>query len=222
MARLASLYSDFQPEVVAYLRQRHRNEETPTEELPKCPVTTGLLIALHITGLGKSDLNDLVDIVIALDVYSWITIPDMASAKEQDAAAKRCRNRLRGRIKETLGKVAGKGGKDRLKMIHRDTDPADIRKCLNRLLAESYVPMPCKVRKKRKPCDDPATTASSVEEGVGQDTAAIDDSADLADDAGATLASASSSSSSSTSSHSSSSPTQDSLPRSQVPEWNGE
>jgi hypothetical protein len=167
MALLASLHCNFQPEVVAYLTRRHRNVVIPAEDLPKCQVTTGLLIALRATAhITKFRINnDLVDVVIALDVHPWVTIPDTVSPEEQASAVMRCRNVLKNRIDDTLRKVTnhnagGLGaGKDRAKMLFGG-DPADISKCLNRLLAEKYVCMPNKSRKKRKR-DDSTVIASS-------------------------------------------------------------
>jgi hypothetical protein len=133
MALLASSYCNFQSKVAAYLRNRHRNIATPAEDLPKCQVTTGLLIALHTTGLKG---NEFLDVVIALDIHPWIVIPDtsMVSLEEQAVAVKRCRAKLSSRINDTLRKVTnarGLGaGKDRAKMLFGG-DPADISKCLN-------------------------------------------------------------------------------------------
>ena len=52
----------------------------------------------------------------------------MACEEEQAAAVKRCRSTLHSRIKEMLEKVVGSGGKDRAKMAHKDSDPADTSK----------------------------------------------------------------------------------------------
>jgi hypothetical protein len=158
MALLASLHCNFQPEVVAYLRRRHRNETSPTEELPKCPVTTGLLIALHLTAQGK---NDVANCVLAMDTHQWITVPHMASPEEQAAAVKRCRCSMNSRLKDRLAKAVGKGGRDRAKMARKDSDQAETSKCLNRLLTETYVPIPDKKRKRKKQYGDTAATFSS-------------------------------------------------------------
>jgi hypothetical protein len=67
MPLLASVYGNFHPAVLAYLHSRHFNlGVTEMRPLPVCPVTTGLLVALHYTGHGKTDL---VDIVIKMDNY---------------------------------------------------------------------------------------------------------------------------------------------------------
>ena len=80
MPLLASVYGNFHPAVLAYLNSRHFNlGVTEMRPLPVCPVTTGLLVALHYTGPGKTDL---VDIVIKMDNYNWVTIPDSASETE--------------------------------------------------------------------------------------------------------------------------------------------
>jgi len=79
--------------------------------LPVGPVTIELLVALHYTGNGKTDL---VDIVITMDNYEWVTIPDSASEKEQPAALKRCRDKVGARIKGTLSKVTGASAKEKV------------------------------------------------------------------------------------------------------------
>ena len=89
-----------------------------------------------------------------------ITVLDMACEEEQAAAVKRCRSTLHSRIKERLEKVVGSGGKDRAKMAHKDSDPADTSNCLNCLLCEKYVPMPEK-RIQRK-CDSSSSSSSST------------------------------------------------------------
>ena len=53
MALLAHVHSNFHPEVEAYLMKRHRNVAM-TVKPPKCPVSIGLLIALHFTTQEKS------------------------------------------------------------------------------------------------------------------------------------------------------------------------
>ena len=93
--------------------------------------------------------NDLVDVVIALDVHPWVTIPDTVSPEEQASAVMRCRNILRKKIDATLGKVAGREAKDRSKMTKKDADPTDISKCMNRLLTKTCVCMPNKIKGRR-------------------------------------------------------------------------
>jgi hypothetical protein len=106
MPLLAYVHCNFHPDVGAYLSRRYNNEVKLTEVLPACPVTTGLLIALHHTAHGK---NDLVDQVIEMDTHMWLNVSNMASEEEQAAAVKRCRKALQANITNTLGKVHGKG-----------------------------------------------------------------------------------------------------------------
>jgi len=85
----------------------------------------------------------------------------MACEEEQAAAVKRCRSTLHSRIKEMLEKVVGSGGKDRAKMAHKDSDPADTSNCLNCLLCEKYVPMPEKRIKRKRDSSSSTLTVSS-------------------------------------------------------------
>ena len=55
---------------------------------------------------------DLVDIVIKMNYYDWVTIPDSASEREQAAALKRCWDKVGARIKDTLSKVTGTSRRD--------------------------------------------------------------------------------------------------------------
>ena len=106
-----------------------------------------------------------------MDTYQWITVPDMASEEEQAAAVKRCRSTLHSRIKEMLEKVVGSGGKDRAKMAHKDSDPADTSNCLNCLLCEKYVPMPEKrIKRKRYSSSSTLTVSSFNASSTASDT----------------------------------------------------
>ena len=95
----------------------------------------------------------------------------MACEEEQAAAVKRCRSTLHSRIKEMLEKVVGSGGKDRAKMAHKDSDPADTSNCLNCLLCEKYVPMPEKrIKRKRYSSSSTLTVSSFNASSTASDT----------------------------------------------------
>jgi hypothetical protein len=158
MGLLACAHCNFDPAVLDYLTLRHKNV-AKTVVPPTCPVTTGLLVALHLTAHGKKDL---LDCVIQMDTHPWITVFDMTNEKEHARAVIRCRARLLSRITDTLKKAVGRGGKGRVKVTGKDSDPADTNKCLNRLLCEKYVPMPDKIRKRKRDSSSAATTGSST------------------------------------------------------------
>ena len=104
----------------------------------------------------------------------WIPPPTIGSIPghseiANEAAVHRCRHALSKRISDTLQKVVvGATAKDWLKWLRKDSNPADIGKCLNRLLTATYAPMPDKIKIKRKGLDvktfigDPATEATEL------------------------------------------------------------
>jgi len=85
---LVAMYVDLHPDVSGYLERRHLNTATHTELPPQCAVTTGLLIALHHTAHGK---NDVLDRVIEMDVFPWMSVPECSSSEEEAALLKRRR-----------------------------------------------------------------------------------------------------------------------------------
>jgi hypothetical protein len=93
-----------------------------TELPPQCAVTTGLLIALHHTAHGK---NDVLDRVIEMDIFPWMSVPECLSSEKEAASMKRRRKSLQSRFIETLGKVVGDRAKDRAKLVWCGSNPAD-------------------------------------------------------------------------------------------------
>jgi hypothetical protein len=142
------MYGELHPDVIGFLERRHLNAAMQTEIPPKCAVTTGLLIALHHTAHGK---NDVLDRVIEMDDHPWVSVPVDLSKEEQEAMRNRCRVSLRNRIRFILGKFVGPNAKDRSKLAKAGgSELADIRRCLNCLLRDTYVPMPGKRVESRK------------------------------------------------------------------------
>ena len=121
-------------------------------EVPlKCDVTTALLILLKVTGRGKQDL---VQQVLDIDTYEW------CSCDADDSEHLRMTKGLLYKITSTLGKVSGKEGVDRKRMLLSGADSEDIKRCLTRRLHENYVSMPTKRRKQER--ERASTTASST------------------------------------------------------------
>jgi hypothetical protein len=100
----------------AYLKRRNNNTAADTEVPPKCPVTTGLLIALLYTGHGK---DDLVERVIEIDTHPWLDVPNMCTEEEGASALKIIRSVLLKNIKATLSKAANVHGKDGRKLLYK-------------------------------------------------------------------------------------------------------
>ena len=121
MGTLACAHGNFDPAVLDYLTLRHKNDSKIVVP-PTCPVATRLLVALHLTAHGKKDL---VDCVIKMDTHPWITVFDMTNEKEHARAVIRCQARLISRITDTLKKAVGRGGKGRVEMTGKNSDPAD-------------------------------------------------------------------------------------------------
>ena len=142
IVRLAFTHGGFSPVILDYLTRRDNSSVEKNEVPPKCDVTTALLILLKATGHGKQDL---VEQVFAIDTYDWCS-------SGADA--------LRYKITSTLGKVSGKEGVDRKRMLLSGADSEDIKRCLTRRLHENYVSMPTKRRKQER--ERASTTASST------------------------------------------------------------
>ena len=102
--RLAFAHCCFSSTIVDYLTRRHNSLVKKDEMPPKCDVTTALLILLKVTGHGKQDLAEQ---VLAIDTHEWCS-------NGADA--------LRLAITRTLGKVWGKEGVDRKRMLLSGAD----------------------------------------------------------------------------------------------------
>ena len=131
-----------------YLTRRHNSSLKKNEVPPKCDVTTALLILLKVTGHGKQDLAEQ---VFAIDTYEWCS-------SGADA--------LRYKITSTLGKVSGKEGVDRKRMLLSGADSEDIKRCLTRRLHEDYVSMPTKKQKRKRASAAASSTEVQIKYGI--------------------------------------------------------
>jgi hypothetical protein len=107
--RFVSWYCNFDADVQGFINRRHFNSCMHTEVAPPCPVTTGLLIALHHTAHGK---DDLVDRVMEMDNTRHPFSSSDENQRGQVSALQRFRLDLKKKICATLCKVTGQG-KDR-------------------------------------------------------------------------------------------------------------
>ena len=148
LVRLAFSHGSFSSPIVDYLTRRHNSSVKKNEMPPKCDVTTGLLILLKVTGHGKQDLAEQ---VFAIDTYEWCS---------SDADA------LRYKITSTLGKVWGKEGVDRKRMLLSGADSEDIKRCLTRRLHEDYVSMPTKKQKRKRASTAASSTEVQIKYGI--------------------------------------------------------
>ena len=148
IARLAFAHGCFSKTIVDYLTRCHNSSVKKNEMPPKCDVTTALLILLKVTGHGKQDLAEQ---VLAIDTYDW------------------CSNGadgLRYKIMSTLGKVWGKEGVDRKRMLLSGADSEDIKRCLTRRLHEDYVSMPTKKQKRKRASTAASSTEVQIKYGI--------------------------------------------------------
>ena len=150
LVRLAFTHGSFSSPIVDYLTRRHNSSLKKNEVPPKCDVTTALLILLKVTGRGKQDL---VEQVLDIDTYEW------CSCDADDSEHLRMTKGLLYKITSTLGKVSGKEGVDRKRMLLSGADSKDTKRCLTRRLHEDYVSMPTKKQKRKRA----STAASSIE-----------------------------------------------------------
>jgi hypothetical protein len=136
---LVALYGDLHPDVKGFLERRYLNAVVETETPPQCAVTTGLLVALHHTTRGN---NDVLDRVIEMDDYPWISVPADLCKEDQEIMEKRRKKALYSRIVNVLSKLIGPKAKDRSRLVLAASEPEDISRCLNCLLRDTYVSMP--------------------------------------------------------------------------------
>ena len=124
---------------------------------PKCDVTTALLILLKVTGRGKQDL---VEQVLDIDTYEW------CSCDADDCEHLRMTKGLLYKITSTLGKVSGKEGVDRKRMLLSGADSKDTKRCLTRRLHEDYVSMPTKKQKRKRASTAASSTEVQIKYGI--------------------------------------------------------
>ena len=141
IARLAFAHGCFSKTIVDYLTRCHNSSVKKNEVPPKCDITTALLILLKVTGRWKQDL---VEQVLDIDTYEW------CSCDADDSEHLRMTKGLLYKITSTLGKVSGKEGADRKRMLLSGADSEDIKRCLTRRLHEDYVSMPTKKQKQKR------------------------------------------------------------------------
>ena len=140
-----------------YLTRRHNSSLKKNEVPPKCDVTTALLILLKVTGRGKQDL---VEQVLDIDTYEW------CSCDADDSEHLRMTKGLLYKITSTLGKVSGKEGVDRKRMLLSGADSEDIKRCLTRRLHEDYVSMPTKKQKRKRASTAASSTEVQIKYGI--------------------------------------------------------
>ena len=146
MARLAFTHGCFSPAILDYLTRRDNSSVEKNEVPPKCDVRTALLILLKATSRGKQDLVvDLVEQVLDIDTYEWCS-----SDADDFEHLRMTKKLLHYKITSTLGKVWGKEGADRKRMLLSGADSVDIKRCLTRRLHEDYVSMPAKKQKRKR------------------------------------------------------------------------
>ena len=157
LVRLAFTHGSFSSPIVDYLTRRHNSSLKKNEVPPKCDVTTALLILLKVTGRGKQDL---VEQVLDIDTYEW------CSCDADDSEHLRMTKGLLYKITSTLGKVSGKEGADRKRMLLSGADSKDTKRCLTRRLHEDYVSMPTKKQKRKRASTAASSTEVQIKYGI--------------------------------------------------------